>query len=139
MRLASAQERGWMTIDSVTADGEAASLFLDETVARVDLPRPLGPRGTVTLRLAFAVQVPQPITRLGHIGNNYSVSQWYPKVAVYDDLGWHPDPYHYFAEFYGDYGTFDVSITLPDLFWVGATGVLKSFAGGDNEIPLADE
>ena len=128
-----------MTIDSVTANGEAASLFLDETVARVDLPRPLGPRGTVTLRLAFAVQVPQPITRLGHIGNNYSVSQWYPKVAVYDDLGWHPDPYHYFAEFYGDYGTFDVSITLPDLFWVGATGVLKSFAGGDNEIPLADD
>ena len=67
------------------------------------------------------------------------MGQWYPKVAVYDDLGWHPDPYHYFSEFYGDYGTFDVSITLADPFWVGATGVLKSASGGDNEIPLADD
>src|SRR5262249_28489810 len=70
--------------------------------------------------------------------DNYSVAQWYPKVAVYDDRGWHPDPYHYFAEFYGDYGTFDVAITLPDRFWVGATGVFRGAEGGDNEIPLAD-
>ncbi len=138
IRLATPRERGWMTIDSVTADGAPAAIDLDETVARVDLPRPLTPGKEVTLRLAFTVQVPKPIARFGHVGNNYSVGQWYPKMVVYDDLGWHPDPYHYFAEFYGDYGTFDVSITLPDAFWVGATGLLQSASDGDNEIPLAD-
>src|SRR5207249_3815200 len=138
VRLASPRERGWMTLDSVTADGTPAALFLDETVARVDLPRPLAPGGSVTVGLRFEVQVPRPIARFGHVGTDYSMGQWYPKVAVYDELGWHPDPYHYFAEFYGDYATFDVSITLPDPFWVGATGVMQSASGGDNEIPLAD-
>lgn len=138
VRLSTPEERAWMTIDSVSAGGAPARVTLDETVARIDLPRPLAPRDSVTLRLRFEVQVPKPFTRFGHVGDNYSMGQWYPKLAVYDDLGWHADPYHYFAEFYGDYGTFDVAITLPDRFWVGATGVLKGAAGGDNEIPLAD-
>ncbi|MBI4363861.1 MAG: M1 family metallopeptidase, partial [Candidatus Latescibacteria bacterium] len=138
LRFASDRERGWMTMDSVFADGLPASLTLDETVARVDLPHPLEPDDSVTLALRFEVQVPKPFNRFGHVGEAYSVGQWYPKVAVYDDLGWHADPYHYFAEFYGDYGTFDVAITLPDRYWVGATGVLEGAEGGDNEIPLAD-
>src|SRR5437762_7452796 len=73
VRLASREERGWMTIDSVTADGASARLFLDETVARVDLPRPLARGASVTLRLAFQVQVPKPMARLGHVGSNYSM------------------------------------------------------------------
>ena len=127
-----------MTLDSVTAGGEPAALELDETVARVDLPRPLAPHASVTLELRFTVQVPKVFNRFGHVGESYSMGQWYPKVAVYDDRGWHADPYHYFSEFYGDYGTFDVAITLPDRFWVGATGVFRGASGGDNEIPLAD-
>ena len=127
-----------MTIDSVTADGARAAVEVDETVARVDLPRALEPRGTVTLDLRFTVQVPKVFNRFGRVGDSYSMGQWYPKVAVYDDLGWHADPYHYFSEFYGDYGAFDVAITLPDRFWVGATGVFRGATGGDNEIPLAD-
>ncbi len=138
IRLSAPEERGWMTIDSVTAGGAPARVALDETVARVDLPRPLMPRDSVTLRLRFEVQVPKPFNRFGHVGDAYSMGQWYPKVAVYDDLGWHADPFHYFSEFYGDFGTFDVAITLPDPFWVGATGVLVGAADGDNEIPLAD-
>ncbi|HMI30987.1 MAG TPA: hypothetical protein VK527_04545, partial [Candidatus Limnocylindrales bacterium] len=138
IRLAARDERGWMSIDSVTANGATARLVMDETVARIDLARPLAPRDSVTLRLRFDVQVPKPLDRFGHVGDAYSIAQWYPKLVVYDDLGWHPDPYHYLAEFYGDYGTFDVAITLPDRFWVGGTGVLHGSEGGDNEIPLAD-
>jgi len=138
IRLSTPEERGWMTIDSVTAWGTPARVTMDETLARVDLPRPLAPRDSVTLRLRFDVQVPKPFARFGHAGDNYSMGQWYPKLVVYDEQGWHADPYHYFAEFYGDYGTFDIAITLPDRFWVGATGVFKGASGGDNEIPLAD-
>ena len=130
--------RGWMTIDSVHADHRPASIHVDETIARIDLPRPLLPHDSVTVRLRFQVQVPKPLNRFGHTGDSYSMGQWYPKMVVYDDEGWHPDPYHYFSEFYGDYGTFDVAITVPDGFWVGATGELRGASGGDNEIPLAD-
>ena len=127
-----------MSIDSVSADGIPVSVAMNETVARVDLPRPLMPRDSVTLALRFEVQVPKPFARFGHVGDSYSAGQWYPKVAVYDDLGWHADPYHYLSEFYGDYAVFDVAITLPDRFWVGATGVLRGAEGGDNQIPLAE-
>jgi len=127
-----------MTLDSAMVDGHPAKLTLDETVARVELDRPLEPGDSLTLRLRFDVQAPRPFDRFGHVGSSYSVGQWYPKMVVYDEHGWHPDPYHFFAEFYGDYATFDVAITLPDRYWVGATGVLAHAQGGDNEIPLAD-
>ncbi|HZE18483.1 MAG TPA: hypothetical protein VE402_00050, partial [Candidatus Angelobacter sp.] len=104
IRLSTPAERGWMTIDSVTVGGTPARVTLDETVARIDLPRPLSPRDSVTLRLRFEVQVPKPFARFGHVGDSYSMGQWYPKFAVYDDVGWHADPFHYFSEFYGDYG-----------------------------------
>jgi len=90
----------------------------------------------VTLRLRFEVQVPSPSPASGHVGDSYSMGQWYPKFRSTTTWGWHADPFHYFSEFYGDYGTFDVAITLPDRFWVGATGVLQGAVGGDNEIPL---
>ena len=132
-----AEDRGWMTIDSVSADGEAARVTVDETLARVDLPHPLAPGDSVALRLHFTVQIPKQYDRLGWRGNAFSISQWYPKVTVYDEKGWHPDPFHSLAEFYGDFGTFDVAITLPDRFWVGGTGVLARAEGGDNEIPVS--
>ncbi len=127
-----------MTLDSATADGRPASIRVDETIAAVHLPRPLQPGDSVRLKLRFAVQVPKFFDRLGHTGDSYSGAQWYPKMVVYDDEGWHPDPFHYMAEFYGDYGTFDVALRVPDDFWVGATGVLTDVSGGDNEIPLQD-
>ena len=138
MRYWKPEDFGWMEIDSVTAGGVPAKVAMDETIARVDLPRPLAPGDSVSLRLHFVVQIPKQFDRLGHRGEEYSISQWYPKLVVYDENGWHPDPFHYAAEFYGDFGTFDVAITLPDRYWVGSTGVLKAADGGDNDIPLAD-
>jgi len=136
LRLSAPRQRGWMTIDSVTADGAAVPIALYETVARIDLARPLAPGDSVALSLRFDVGVPRPFNRFGWSDRSYAVAQWYPKVAVFDAEGWHADPYHYFAEFYGDFATFDVAITLPDRYWMGATGVLQGAEGGDNEIPL---
>ena len=138
LRFTPPAKRGWMTIDSVRVDGTPAVLHLDETVGHVDLPRPLAPGDSAVLTLSFAVQIPKPIARLQHLGGRYTVAQWYPKIAVYDERGWVCDPYYYATEFYGDFATFDVAITLPDRYWVGATGDLVGAEGGDNEIPLFD-
>ena len=138
LRYAKPEDRGWMSIDSVTADGAPASIAIDETVAAITLPRPLEPGDSITLSMRFTVQVPIHFDRLGRTGDAYSIAQWYPKVAVYDERGWRAEPFGYLGEFYGDFGTFDVSITLPDDQWVGSTGVLVRASGGDNEVPLLD-
>jgi hypothetical protein len=135
LRFAKASERGWMTIDSVTAGGLPARVVFDETLARVDLPHSLAPGDSIALRLHFTVQIPMQFDRLGRTGSAYSIAQWYPKLVVYDDLGWHLDPFHFMSEFYGDYATYDVAVTLPDGLWVGATGVPRGADGGDNEAP----
>src|SRR5207245_7604175 len=114
IRLGGPEDWGWMGIVSVTGDGGRAAVGWDGTVARVDLPRALEPRGTVTLDLRFTVQVPKVFYRFGRVGDSYSMGQWYPKVAVYDDLGWHADPFHYFSEFFENKGHFEVSHTLHD-------------------------
>jgi hypothetical protein len=136
LRFSSKDERGWMTLDSCTVDGEPTTVDIDETLARVDLLRPLAPGDSAEVRLRFVVQIPTHFDRIGRAGSRYSISQWYPKIVVYDDRGWRLDPFHFFSEFYGEFGTYDVSITLPDRYWVGATGVLRDAEGGDNEIPF---
>ena len=57
----------------------------------------------------------------------YQVGQWYPRVAMYDDLrGWDTDPYLGPSEFYNNYGHFDVKLDMPAGWLVGSTGVLQN-------------
>lgn len=88
--------------------------------------RPLPPGRTITVETPFRVKIPAAISRLGHEGQAYQISQWYPKPAVYDKDGWHPMPYLDMGEFYSDFASFDVYITLPDNYQVGATGMLQN-------------
>jgi hypothetical protein len=92
----------------------------------IKLSAPLAPGGTVTIDTPFRVKIPaSKFSRLGHTGQAYHITQWYPKPAVYDKDGWHPMPYLTQGEFYSEFGRFDVSITLPANYVVGATGLLQ--------------
>ncbi len=95
-------------------------------IAVLRLAAPIMPRGgRATIATPFLLKIPASFSRLGHIGTSYQMTQWYPKPAVYDQNGWHPMPYLDQGEFYSDFGSFDVRITLPDNYVVGATGVLQ--------------
>jgi hypothetical protein len=102
------------------------------TLARLVLPRPLAPGETAELEVDWHFRVPPAGTyrtawedALG--GRAFVVGQWYPQVAVYDDLrGWVADPYLGDGEFYLEYGDFDVSLTVPAGWLVGATGELRN-------------
>ncbi len=92
-------------------------------IVRLELPRALAPGERLAYTTPFRVQLPSgQISRLGHIGQSYQITQWYPKPAVYDRDGWHEMPYLNQGEFYSEYGAFDVRITLPENYTVGATG-----------------
>lgn len=89
----------------------------------IALPTPLGPGAKATITTPFHVKLPSgAISRLGHTGQAYYISQWYPKPAVFDRRGWHLLPYLTQGEFYSEFGSFDVSITLPANYVLGATG-----------------
>jgi len=94
-------------------------------ICKLLLNRPLAPGDTMHITTPFHVRIPKGVTsRLGHIGESYQISQWYPKPAVYDKNGWHQISYLDQGEFYSEFGNFDVCITLPKNYTVGATGDL---------------
>jgi hypothetical protein len=104
----------------------------DRTVMRVRLPQPVPPDGQITLAIAFTARLPRIYARTGYAGDYHLVGQWFPKIAVYEPAGvrgrtaggWNCHQFHANSEFYADYGSFDVRITLPARFVVGATGQL---------------
>jgi peptidase M1-like protein len=102
----------------------------DQTVARVLLPQPVPPGGSVTLDLEWKAQLPQVFARTGYKRDFFMVGQWFPKLGVYEPAGlrgraaggWNCHQFHANSEFYADYGRFRVEITVPSRFVVGATG-----------------
>jgi hypothetical protein len=98
------------------------------TTLRVDLATPLAPGRSIDLDAAWHFNVPaQGGGRMGHDGALYEMAQWYPRIAVYDDVhGWNHEPYIGAGEFYLEYGSFDVALTVPREYIVAATGELQN-------------
>lgn len=103
---------------------------VEGTVMKVDLAEPLASGKTATIRIAWSFPVPEHgADRMGRDGALYEIAQWYPRVAVYDDLnGWNTEPYLGQGEFYLEYGDFDLSVTVPAGYIVAATGALQNAA-----------
>lgn len=123
------EERGFIDSLDFKADGE--SLLVDYTdksgeIAKLKLKKPLAPKQSVTITTPFRVKLPKVYSRLGHNGQSYQITQWYPKPAVYDKTGWHTFPYLDQGEFYSEFGSFDVYITLPKNYTVASTGILQN-------------
>ena len=122
---AKARDRGYIDSLQFVIDGQGVDYHYTEVmpdVARIDLPKPLAPKQRIHVTTPFRVKLPKVFSRLGHTGQAYFISQWFPKPAVYDRKGWHPIPYLDQGEFYSEIGTYDVSITLPKNYIVMATG-----------------
>ncbi|MEO6166439.1 MAG: M1 family metallopeptidase [Chitinophagales bacterium] len=121
------EEKGYMDHLEFRINGSIAVINEDPEhidITKLLLNEPLLPGRSITITTPFRVKIPKTFSRLGHIGQSYQVTQWYPKPAVYDRYGWHPIPYLDQGEFYSEFGSFDVSITLPENYVVGATGTL---------------
>ncbi len=124
-------------------DGTAARWeFFEEQedIAVLHLDKPLQAGASITVTTPFHVKLPSgSISRLGHIEESYQITQWYPKPAVFDRDGWHPMSYLTQGEFYSEFGSFDVKITLPENYTVGATGDLQTASEVERLNKLATE
>lgn len=118
-------EKGFIDSLDFTADDlpMTYSKYNDnEDIIFLELIDPLYPGASVEIKTPFRVVIPKTFSRLGHIGQSYQITQWYPKPAVYDKDGWHMMPYLDQGEFFYEYGDYDVEITLPRKYVVASTG-----------------
>jgi hypothetical protein len=133
-------EHGWLDITSVRLLGSGASLtgrthFIspddgngnDRTVMQVWLPASVEPGGGVHLEVKWTAHVPRPFARTGLIGRFAFIAQWFPKLGVLQDAGWNCHQFHYATEFFSDYGVYNVALTVPRGWPVGATGVEREY------------
>lgn len=124
------EDRGFIDSLDFRVNGAPISWGLDEKhidIAWLKLSEALAPSASVSITTPFRVKIPDArFSRLGHTGQAYYITQWYPKAAVYDREGWHAIPYLDQGEFFSDFGSFDVRITLPVNYVVGATGELQN-------------
>ncbi|MEM8522092.1 M1 family metallopeptidase [Flavobacterium sp. PL12] len=121
-------ETGYLNITNFKQDGVVASVKAAGTILEVTLVKPIVPNSKTTLTLNFDGQVPVQIRRSGRNnaeGVEFSMSQWYPKMAEFDFEGWHADPY-IAREFHGVWGNFDVKITIDKEYVLGGTGYLQN-------------
>lgn len=125
-------EIGYLKISNFKQDKVAAKAIEKGTILEVTLNKPLLPGKSTCFTLDFDGQVPVQIRRSGRNnseGIELSMAQWYPKMAEFDNEGWHADAY-IGREFHGVWGNFDVKITIDKNYILGGTGYLKN----NNEI-----
>jgi Peptidase family M1 domain len=139
------EDWGWIDVSSIVSGGaelRGNARFIqpdgndlgDETVLQVPLPRAVPPHGEIQLDIAFHAKLPKVVARTGFVRDYFLVGQWFPKLGVYEPAGmrerktggWNCHAFHATSEFYADFGNFDVSMTLPSRFIVGATGTRVS-------------
>jgi hypothetical protein len=133
-------ERGYIDGLDFKVNSEKVKIEFDAAnidICKLILNAPLKTGERITITTPFHVKIPIGVfSRLGHIGQQYQITQWYPKPAVYDANGWNQMPYLDQGEFYSEFGSFDVSITLPKNYVLMATG---DMVNGESEYAWLDE
>lgn len=131
-------ERGYIDQLDFKVNNQPVRWELDSVnidICKIIFSVPMRSGTVITISTPFHIKIPKTFSRLGHEGQSYQITQWYPKPAVYDKDGWHPMPYLDMGEYYSEYGSFDVKITLPKNYVVGATGDLQN----EDEIKFLEE
>lgn len=121
--------QGGYELSDVRVSGQSAVPRVHDTMMQLSLPAPLRPKGgTTTITMDFSFRIPDHGSdRMGRDGALYEIAQWYPRMAVYDDvIGWNTDPYLGQGEFYLEYGDIDFAITVPAGYTVAASGTLQN-------------
>ncbi|MEX0661431.1 MAG: M1 family metallopeptidase [Balneolaceae bacterium] len=121
-------EIGYQKVDRLQQNGTDVEFTVKGTIMEVELAEPILPGEETVFEMDFNAQVPLQTRRSGRDnaeGVRFSMSQWYPKIAAYDETGWHPNPY-VGREFYAPFGTFDIEINIDRDYVVSAGAILQN-------------
>jgi hypothetical protein len=103
----------------------------DKTVMEVTAPSPVPPEGIARFRIEWTSRIPHgDVGRAGWVHDYNFIAQWFPKIAVFLNGAWNAHQFHATTEFFSDYGVYDVRVTVPVGFVVGATGALQETLPG---------
>lgn len=96
----------------------------DSTVAKIALPEVVNSGDSVKLKFSYQMPVPKSLQRFGYAAGRdfYFISQWFPKAGVFSEGRWICSEYHPYTNYFSDFGTYDVSITVPENYTVAASG-----------------
>ncbi|NPA42405.1 MAG: M1 family metallopeptidase [Chlorobi bacterium] len=122
------EEQGDYRIFSLTQNGQPVDFEIRESILRVKLNEPVAPGETHVFEMKYRVHIPKLLRRSGYDnaeGVDFSMAQWYPKIAEYRPDGWHADPF-LGREFFGVWGDFDVTIHIDRDYVVGGSGYLQN-------------
>lgn len=122
------EQIGYQKIKSLKYNGVTADFKVDGTILEVALPTPIAAGQEASFDLVWEAQVPEQIRRSGRNsadGVEFSMTQWYPKMAHFDEFGWHLDEY-VAREFIAPFGNFDVTIRMQKDYIIGASGILQN-------------
>lgn len=109
-----------------------AEHLIDDTRMQIRLSEPLTNGEELKIKISYSFKIPRyGSDRMGkqETGNGtiYEMAQWYPRMAVYDDIeGWNTLPYLGAGEFYLEYGDFEYNITVPWNHIVAGSGELTN-------------
>jgi hypothetical protein len=128
-------EQGSIDIKSISAEGygdlAGSTRFAapddgnqdDHTVMELTLPKPLPPGEVIRFQIAFHDKFPLSVARSGYKRDFIMGAQWFPKIGVMWNGAWNCHQYHLDTEFFADFGTYNVNLTLPQRYVVGASGI----------------
>ncbi|MGD2105696.1 MAG: M1 family metallopeptidase [Anaerolineae bacterium] len=129
------KDPGWIEVDEIRLR-DGTQLELEEiedgpvrgsergTLARAPLPEPIAPGESVNMVLDFRAKLPFVSARTGYADDFFMIGQWFPKLGVWQNGAWNAYVFHANSEFYADFGTYDVTITLPTDYATAGTGLL---------------
>lgn len=130
------EDDAYLQIEKIKVDGQAVSYSIEDTLMRVNLDPELAVSESCQIEIDYLYDLMEATrqskmaaywgVRSGHRNGVYTISKWFPKVAVYDKTGWNLDQYRLLGEFYADFGNYQVNITAPKEMVVGATGDLQN-------------
>ncbi|MBI3642758.1 M1 family metallopeptidase [Candidatus Acetothermia bacterium] len=143
---ANPNDDAFMDILGIKAGDQSLNFTMDDTLMTLNLTQKLPDGASVTLEIEFVYNLMEATSRdlmaftdamrSAHRDGVYTVTLWYPKLAVLDQTGWNLEPYSLLGEFYGDFANYDVQLTVPSDFEVGGTGAIESESTTDSKKTL---
>lgn len=111
----------------------------DSTAAKINLSKAIQPGDSVKIVISYSMRIPKAMRRLGYAAgrNFFFISQWFPKVGVFNNGKWICSQYHPYTNFFSDFGKYKVNITVPKDYTVASTGVITNSSVSENKKTLS--